>query len=505
MKWIEALKLFNQGRIWCVPKKGTEDYEIIKEIMRTGKLPDLKKTAQPPVPAPSNKSLKPKSTSSVEQEQRSKLLSMLFELAQRGSSTLFEKVKNQFFIIYPDVDRKVITDSIRSIFSSKDRDFYPTPAKCLENDYIQMTIERADKILEPTAGIGSIVEVIEKLNPTAEITANELNRDFIPILETLFPDVDVKNENFIDFPTKNDFDTIICNPPFSFGSNKRIYLDFLFKCLSMLNRSTAVGNLSLIFICPAFIGSKTDDFFDDTAFFGNKFVKAALADYLKDSVPIAKIKKVLSELGNDDVSEDNEEIANKIKDNYSFAQGQYIGECTGFAGTGVKAAMYQFIVVNRAYGSGKSNIAPHRTPKIDRIIKKYYAARTLEGDFLDGRTKDESGTYKKEEALGEFYDEMKREFNINPTEAFPYIREFKKSMDSGVPATETKKAPDEKKEQKPVISTTETKKSPVKKETPKLMRWIDALKIFNQDKERWCIPRKGTPEYAEIQKIRSGK
>lgn len=32
-KWIEALKIYNQGRKWCVPKKGTKEYEIVKKIM----------------------------------------------------------------------------------------------------------------------------------------------------------------------------------------------------------------------------------------------------------------------------------------------------------------------------------------------------------------------------------------------------------------------------------------------------------------------------------------
>jgi hypothetical protein len=33
------------------------------------------------------------------------------------------------------------------------------------------------------------------------------------------------------------------------------------------------------------------------------------------------------------------------------------------------------------------------------------------------------------------------------------------------------------------------------------MRWVDALKIYNQGKGGWCIPRKGTKEYDEVRKI----
>ena len=33
------------------------------------------------------------------------------------------------------------------------------------------------------------------------------------------------------------------------------------------------------------------------------------------------------------------------------------------------------------------------------------------------------------------------------------------------------------------------------------MRWVDALKLYNQGKGGWCIPRKGTKEYDEVRKL----
>jgi hypothetical protein len=43
-----------------------------------------------------------------------------------------------------------------------------------------------------------------------------------------------------------------------------------------------------------------------------------------------------------------------------------------------------------------------------------------------------------------------------------------------------------------------------------IMKWVDALKEWNtkqknEHKRLWCIPRKGTPEYYEVQKIMGGK
>ena len=36
LSWIEALKLFNKGKKWTIPKKGTEDYKIVRFIMING-------------------------------------------------------------------------------------------------------------------------------------------------------------------------------------------------------------------------------------------------------------------------------------------------------------------------------------------------------------------------------------------------------------------------------------------------------------------------------------
>jgi len=32
-------------------------------------------------------------------------------------------------------------------------------------------------------------------------------------------------------------------------------------------------------------------------------------------------------------------------------------------------------------------------------------------------------------------------------------------------------------------------------------KWITALKKWNEKNEKWCVPRKGTPEYEEVRKI----
>jgi hypothetical protein len=43
MKWLEALKVYNKGKKWTIPKKGTPEYNKVKMIMDSGKMPKSKK------------------------------------------------------------------------------------------------------------------------------------------------------------------------------------------------------------------------------------------------------------------------------------------------------------------------------------------------------------------------------------------------------------------------------------------------------------------------------
>lgn len=36
------------------------------------------------------------------------------------------------------------------------------------------------------------------------------------------------------------------------------------------------------------------------------------------------------------------------------------------------------------------------------------------------------------------------------------------------------------------------------------MKWTDALKIWNEGKGTWCVPKKGTDAHAEVMKIVNG-
>ena len=38
-----------------------------------------------------------------------------------------------------------------------------------------------------------------------------------------------------------------------------------------------------------------------------------------------------------------------------------------------------------------------------------------------------------------------------------------------------------------------------------MLTWIVGLRVFNQGKSEWCIPRKGTRGYETVQRIREGE
>ncbi len=53
-----------------------------------------------------------------------------------------------------------------------------------------------------------------------------------------YNNVKVTNEDFIKKNyDNNDFSLIFCNPPFTLGTNKTFYIDFLFKCFDILTKS----------------------------------------------------------------------------------------------------------------------------------------------------------------------------------------------------------------------------------------------------------------------------
>jgi hypothetical protein len=315
---------------------------------KSGIVVHYKNLPKPPPPPPS----KPVT-------RRRKIFKHLFDLlGGPASKRKGEQAKKELAKVEPDL---ATNESIGSLLTGKFGSFYPTPPECLEkNKMIVNLIEHGHNFLEPCAGIGSIVDVIETWNPTAKIEANELNPGLANILKSFFPKIKVETKDFFTYPNKNNFDTILCNPPFEGG----LYFQFLFKCLNMMNESTSKRRPHLLFICPKikmdFGYTHTEgenDSFDETMFFSESSILSALTKYVKENnllylddkkkISDKQFKTILQNYYKDNATDEQvslgEDVLNQIVNHhFGFVEAAYCGDCTGFGGTNITASIYLF-------------------------------------------------------------------------------------------------------------------------------------------------------------------
>ena len=105
----------------------------------------------------------------------------------------------------------------------KEFQFFATPSDLADELVSYADINNTHNILEPSAGQGAIVKAIQKICPTSIIKWCELmpaNQVFLRKLSN----VEIVCEDFLEYKTKNIFDRIIANPPFSKNQDiKHIY------------------------------------------------------------------------------------------------------------------------------------------------------------------------------------------------------------------------------------------------------------------------------------------
>ena len=206
-------------------------------------------------------------------------------------------------------------------------DFYSTPPECiLKHKLLTNIIKEADNILEPTAGLGALIySALEAGAKRSSIQANDVIPAFVSFIQNTLQ-VKTTNDDFLSTSYKNNnYDLIMLNPPFSAGSNKLFYFDFLYKAASVLRDSKNRSHEKyIIFISPEL----------------NK--------------PSARPHDVIGEddfrLSNSRIKELREKNGYSFKlkdgqyDDDPFIQIQHIGVCEGFGGTKVTAHVYLVIV-----------------------------------------------------------------------------------------------------------------------------------------------------------------
>ena len=336
----------------------------------------------------------------IEKEEQLKIMELINGvLSNRYGSRKFYHFFNALDKKYP-----FIADNIKKIYESKKGfDFYPTPTNAFENGTARWAIEHSSKILEPTAGLGAIITALLHINEHAQIEGNELNKDFIPILKKIFETenrVFITNYDFLEKDyTNNNYDLIVCNPPFTVGTDKRFYYLFLFKCLQILNNSKSTRIKKLIFISPALVNSDSAwqqnfrknpsknwnnegwqydfDSLLSTSYISMPVIKKVYEKLLnikmykslenvfkeiisgKQSMGDREIRvknKKTGEYEYKELSDDVSEDLDKFENNFEFAYGEEIAIVKGFGGTNINANMNFFEIHKNLYGLGKKKL-----------------------------------------------------------------------------------------------------------------------------------------------------
>lgn len=222
-------------------------------------------------------------------------------------------------------------------------DFFPTPKDCLMKLLEGSLFKTFSKILEGTAGLGSITHTAHQLNPDAEIVAVEMSNVLAPLLKKLQPNIKVMNKNFLEIPvsTFNDVDCIILNPPFTNMGDKKFYLDFLFRGLNILNNSKVNGEKHLYFICPSLTENEKEDRIVLMENIVKKMSTKKIIDIVKYNIPDIELKDNKIKPAMEDMYDVG---AEEILETFGSEQIQYKGKCEGFGGTKITASMYLFIV-----------------------------------------------------------------------------------------------------------------------------------------------------------------
>jgi hypothetical protein len=314
MKYHEALKVWNEQmghQGYCSPRKGTPEHAEVIAIQN--------KTKEAP----------------------KKAVNILKSVIKRKLTQPFEPENNILTkneIILNDIENLVKSKSTRNINVFKKKynninllknlfgaeqylDFYPTPQECLKKFTKNLKyVEKDEHILEPSAGVGSIIHYLQKQG-YKNIEANDFDKNMTDFIKTHYNNVKITQEDFINKNyDNNNFSLIFCNPPFTLGNNKKFYIDFLFKCFDVIGKSTYKFEKNIYFICPS-LTSKDNmiDFQDD--------IWSNLSKNKKNEL----LKKY-------NIDEDNIDM-------FLPLQTEMIGNCNIFGDTKINTILYVFTFV----------------------------------------------------------------------------------------------------------------------------------------------------------------
>jgi adenine-specific DNA-methyltransferase len=117
-----------------------------------------------------------------------------------------------------------------------------TKNEILQNTVYEFIKNNPSEILEPSVGRGDLVYYIKQKMKT-KFDMYEIDKN---IKNFLINKSEIKFENFLTAKIKKKYDTIIGNPPYIRTPSGNLYIDFINKCIDLLN-----DNGELIFIVPS--------------------------------------------------------------------------------------------------------------------------------------------------------------------------------------------------------------------------------------------------------------
>jgi len=170
---------------------------------------------------------------------------------------------------------------------------YFTKSNILKNNVIRFIRNNPKRVLEPSFGAGHLIKALIKKYKYIKIDGYEIDDKIQSILEES-NQINLVYEDFLKADIKIKYKTIFGNPPFVKLKHGNLYLDFINKCVDLLN-----DDGELIFIVPSdFIkltsskkiiekmlnlGSFTDIYFaNDESLFDGASIDIIIFRYQKD-------------------------------------------------------------------------------------------------------------------------------------------------------------------------------------------------------------------------------
>jgi len=130
--------------------------------------------------------------------------------------------------------------------TKKDLGQYFTVDESLQKFVYDVTKNKGQRLLEPSFGAGHLLRLFLLSNPDYPAACYELDNKIVPIV-TFTEGQTVKYGDFMKTHIADKFKTIIGNPPYvKVDKNKNLYLQFIEKCLGLLDVDG-----ELIFIVPS--------------------------------------------------------------------------------------------------------------------------------------------------------------------------------------------------------------------------------------------------------------